>query len=145
MWRQHKKSGGVKSMYESLQELFLTCIHGIITVAVPVFSGMAVAFFKSKTEQIKSQIKSERARCYLDELTGAVSAAVARTNNIYVDELKKSDGFSAPAQASALTQTKEAAVAALTSDAKKFFEDNHANLQKLLEAKIEEAVRAQKR
>jgi hypothetical protein len=129
---------------EGLHDMLVALLQAVIVAAVPILTGFAVSFFKNKSAQIAVQIGNERAKQALEELSGAVSAAVAQTGQDYVDDLKKSGTFSAEAQIAALKRAKETALAALTPVAKNYLTENHDGLQRLLEAKIEEAVRARK-
>ena len=129
---------------EMLQNALMTLIQAVIVAAVPILTGLAVTYFKARTRNTDTQTNTTLARHCLDELEDAVWSAVAQTSNAYVDELKKSDTFTKEAQAAALQKAKETAIAALTPATKTFLDQTYSDLQGILEAKIEEAVRAQK-
>jgi len=80
----------------------------------------------------------------LDELEGAARAAVAKTSQTFVDSLKESGTFTGKAQTAALHKAKQTAIEALAPATKNFLRSMYDNYEDLLEAKIEEAVRAGK-
>ena len=130
---------------EQLREIILTCVYAAALAAIPFAAQTARHFFKRKTEHLLNLIKcGEMRQCY-EELECVISAAVAHTNQCYVDELKKSDAFTNSCHKTAMDQTRRIILDALTPAAKKYFRENHRDLRTLLEIKIEEAVRRQKR
>ena len=122
-----------------LQETLLTILQAVILATVPVLTGMLVVYIRNKATQTNNEITKQ---C-LAELGDVVSAAVAHTAQSYVDTLKKDGTFTVEEHHLALKKTKETALAALMPFTKEFLSSTR-NLQSLLEAKIEEAVRAQK-
>ena len=126
-----------------LQEIFLTAIHMVIIAAVPALTAVVIAFIRKKAAHITSQMSNETARHSIAELENAITAAVAKTSQTYVDELKKTNAFSSAAQSSALKQAKDTALASLSPTTRKYLQDAH-DLQCLIEAMIEAEVRSQK-
>jgi len=132
-------------MHEMIQNTLMTLIHAVIVTAVPILTGLAVTYFKARIKHTQTQTDTHLSEHCLDELEDAVWAAVAQTSQAYVDSLKQSGTFSPEAQAVALDKAKVTALAALTPATQTFLKEAYGNLQSLLEAKIEAAVRAQKK
>ena len=131
-------------MLETIQNTLLTLIQAVIVAAVPIITGAVISYCKAKQRQADAEANTTTARHALDELAEAAYAAAAKTSNAYVDELKKSDTFDKDAQAEALQQAKNTAIAAITPATLAFLQSSYSNLQSMIETKIEEAVRTQK-
>ena len=91
-------------MQEFLKELFFA----VITAAVPVLTAYIVVLIRKVGENAAANTESIQAKTYITEAAEAIAAAVAATNQTYVDALKNAGKFDAEAQ-------KEAAQKALTA------------------------------
>ena len=91
-------------MQEFLKELFFA----VITAAVPVLTAYIVVLIRKVGENAAANTESIQAKTYITEATEAIAAAVAATNQTYVDALKNAGKFDAEAQ-------KETAQKALTA------------------------------
>ncbi|MDR1914405.1 MAG: hypothetical protein LBQ68_08010 [Clostridiales bacterium] len=132
---------------KEIQELLFGLLQAFILATIPVITSFVIQYLKNKTEQTITQIQNEKARLYLEELTGTVSAAVAQTSQTYVDELKKNGTFDKEAQKIALEKAKQTAFNTLTPAAKSFISEAYSNMKNdlntAIEARVEEAVRIQ--
>jgi len=125
---------------ETMHDLLLTFIKVLIVTIVPLMTTYVIGYIKAKMDQVGVQIKSERARQHLEELTNAITAAVAHTSQTYVDQLKQSNLFTKDAHLIALESAKNTALNTLNPKTKDFLTDAYGDLNTLLETKIEKAV-----
>ena len=125
-------------------ETFSSLIQAAIAVCVPVVAIFVIAYFKAISSNANARTTSIVSKQCMDELSGAVWAAVAKTNQVTVDELKEAGEFPRSAQTNAFREAKQAVIKALAPTTTRFLQDMYGNYDSLLEAKIEEAVRAQK-
>jgi len=119
-------------------------VQAVLVATIPVVAGFLTSYIKTKSAHFAELTQNEKTRLYLGELSDAVITAVAQTSQTYVDELKRNGTFSKDAQMVALEKAKKTAIATLSPAAKSFLEQTYMDLQALLDAKIEEAVREQK-
>ena len=127
-----------------LENLLTTLLQAVITVAVPILSAFAVKWLNAKAAQASAQATNEKARAYINEAAEAVSTAVAFTSQTYVDELKKSQTFTADNQKEALNKAKDKAMALLSQSAIEFLNMAYGDVAEFLTAQIEKEVRFQK-
>ena len=130
---------------EMLQELVLFALQAVILAAVPILTALAVTFIRKKTAHVAAQTSNETIKHCMEELGDAVSAAVAATGNAYVDSLKKNGVFSTEEQRAALEKAKMTALTTLTPATRALLTTMYSDLPSLLETKIEEAVRTNKK
>lgn len=71
-------------MQEFLKDIFLA----VITAAVPVLTAYIVVFIRKLSENAAANTESVTAKMYITEAAEAIRAAVAATNQTYVDALK---------------------------------------------------------
>ena len=127
------------------QEMVMTLLQAVLTVAVPIVSGFAIKFLNCKAIEIKKDVENEAIAGYLDEINTAVASAVLYTQQTYVDSLKKSDKFSKENQKEALNNSVGVARNLLTQEALKFLEKTYGDIKDYLETKIEARVCIEKR
>ena len=129
------------NMHDFVTTLLAAVISTAITVATPYF----VAFLKRKGTQAAEQAKNEKSKQYIAEATKAVTTAVTAVSQTYVDALKKENAFTKEAQTEALQKAKDTTLAIMSIEAKDFIAAAYDDLDTFLTAKIEEAVRVQKK
>ena len=127
-----------------MKEFVFTLLQAVLSVAIPVATAYLVSFLKKKSAQAQTQIENDTAKHYLDEITNAVTTAVSATSQTYVDALKKDNAFTKEAQLEALNKAKDTALSILSPAAAQFVSEVYGDLNSVLVAKIEEAVRVQK-
>ena len=81
-------------MQEFLKEIFLA----VITAAVPVLTAYIVVLIRKVGENAAANTENVKAKTYIMEAAEAIAAAVAATNQTYVDALKNAGKFDAEAQ-----------------------------------------------
>jgi len=127
-----------------MKEFLLELLQAVATAAVPVCAAFLIQFLRRKSEEAAAQTNSITEKEFLEEITDAITTAVAYTSQTYVDALKKGGEFTKEAQAKAAQKAFKACCAALSAEATAFIEARYGDLTKYLTTKIEAEVRAQK-
>ncbi len=127
-------------MNNFLSELLLV----IITAAVPVITVYAVNAIRKIGTKAAVDTDDIMLQGYIEEITTAVTDAVAATSQTYVDALKKTDKFDKEAQADAARKALTACIASISPAAQAFIEEAYGNISDYLTNKIEAEVRKQK-
>lgn len=126
---------------EVLTEFLLDLVLGIIAV-LAVYACRAVDHFAERTV---ADIENEQAKRYATEITRAVSDAVKCTCQTYVDELKEAKSFTKEAQAEAMKRSLTTALKSISPEAIEFIQNVYGDVEPYLTAKIEAAVREQRK
>ena len=127
-------------MREFLSDIFLA----VITAAVPVLTTYLVVFIRKAGDSAAANAESVKAKTYITEAAEAIAAAVAATNQTYVDALKNAGKFDGDAQREAAQKALEACLASISPAAQKFIEAAYGDIREYLKTRIEAEVRAQK-
>ena len=90
---------------EQIKDFLPIIIEVIIIPLLCWFANYAIAFLKSKTQEIKVKTESQTAKKYLDMLDNTVETCVIKTNQTFVEALKKAGTFDAAAQKEAFELT----------------------------------------
>lgn len=128
-----------------LNEALSTMLQATILVIVPIVASAIIKLIRIRKDSLTASLENEQSKQYLEELTAAVSAAVAHTSQAYVDAVKADKQFNPEAQESALKMAMNIALNSITAEAKKFLSEHYDDIPTLIGAKIEEAVRQQKK
>ena len=121
-----------------------TLLNLILIAAIPVCAAFFVRFLHRKTAQVQAQTESDALKDLLEEVSHAVSVAVAYTSQTVVDNLKASGEFNAAAQAQEFKQSFEIAMMILTPAAIELIKKHYGNIKSFIEPLIEAEVRKQK-
>ena len=127
-------------MQEFLKEIFLA----VITAAVPVLTAYIVVLIRKVGENAAANTESIQAKTYIMEAAEAIAAAVAATNQTYVDELKNAGKFDAEAQKQAAQKALAACLQSISPAAQEFIERAYGDIREYLTTRIEAEVRKQK-
>ena len=127
-------------MQEFLKELFFA----VITAAVPVLTAYIVVLIRKVGENAAANTESIQAKTYITEATEAIAAAVAATNQTYVDALKNAGKFDAEAQKQAAKKALAACLQSISPAAQEFIERAYGDIREYLTTRIEAEVRKQK-
>ena len=118
--------------------------QAVVALMAGFLTYFVVKMIWYRTKEIKSQLRSDRAKRYLDEISKAVADAVKHTMQTYVDALKKSKTFTIENQKEALRRAARKAEDLLTSDALIFIGMAYEDVSKHLEDKIEICINEMK-
>ena len=127
-------------MQEFLKELFFA----VITAAVPVLTAYIVVLIRKVGENAAANTESIQAKTYITEAAEAIAAAVAATNQTYVDALKNAGKFDAEAQKEAAQKALAACLTSISPAAQEFIERAYGDIREYLTTRIEAEVRKQK-
>ena len=127
-------------MREFLKDIFLA----VLTAAVPMLTAYLVVFIRKAGDSAAANAESVMVKTYITEVTEAIAAAVAATNQTYVDSLKKTGKFDGVAQKEAAQKALEACMASISPAAQSFIEEAYGDIREYLTTRIEAEVRRQK-
>ena len=127
-------------MQEFLKELFFA----VITAAVPVLTAYLIVLIRKVGDNAAANAESTKAKTYITEATEAIAAAVAATNQTYVDALKNAWKFDGAAQKEAAQKALAACLQSISPAAQRFIEAAYGDIREYLTTRIEAEVRKQK-
>ena len=127
-------------MQEFLKEIFLA----VITEAVLVLTAYIVVLVRKVGENAAANTENVKAKTYIMEAAEAIAAAVAATNQTYVDALKNAGKFDAEAQKQAAQKALAACLQSISPAAQEFIERAYGDIREYLTTRIEAEVRKQK-
>ena len=127
-----------------MQEFLKDISLAVITAAVPVLTAYAVVLIRKVGDNAAANAESTKAKTYITEATEAIAAAVAATNQTYVDALKNAGKFDGAAQKEAAQKALEACLMSISPAAQEFIETAYGDIKRYLTTRIEAEVRKQK-
>ena len=127
-----------------MQEFLKDISLAVITAAVPVLTAYAVVLIRKVGDNAAANAESTKAKTYITEATEAIAAAVAATNQTYVDALKNAGKFDGAAQKEAAEKALAACLASIIPAAQSFIEAAYGDIREYLTTRIEAEVRKQK-
>ena len=127
-----------------MQEFITDLLMAVITAAVPVLTAGLVMLIRKVGANAAANAESTKAKTYITEVAEAIAAAVAATNQTYVDRLKNLGTFDADAQKEAAQKALEACLASISPAAQAFIEAAYGDIREYLTTRIEAEVRSQK-
>lgn len=127
-------------MQEFLKDIFLT----VITAAVPVLTAYIIVCIRKVGDNAAANTENVKAKTYITEAAEAIAAAVAATNQTYVDALKNAGKFDAEAQKEAAQKALAACLQSISPAAQGFIESSYGDIREYLTTRIEAEVRKQK-
>ncbi len=127
-------------MNKFLSELLLA----VITAAVPVLTVYAVNVIRKIGAKAAADTDDIMLQGYIEEITTAVTDAVAATSQTYVDALKKAGKFDKEAQENAAKNALLVCAKTISPAAMQFIEKTYGSIVDYLTNKIESEVRRQK-
>ena len=123
-----------------LKDVFLA----VLTAAIPVLTAYIIVFIRQVGDNAAANTESVKAKTYITEAAEAIAAAVAATNQTYVDFLKNAGKFDWDAQKEAAQKALEACLASISPAAQSFIESAYGDVREYLTTRIEAEVRKQK-
>jgi len=127
-----------------MENLLMEILQAVATVLISACAAFLIQFLRCKSEQIGAQIDNITDKALLDEVTDAVTTAVAYTSQTYVDALKKGGIFDKDAQEIALRTSIYKVTSLLSKSTLDMLEKIYGNSNNYLTSKIEAEVRKQK-
>ena len=123
-----------------LSDIFEVCVLpllGVLTMYI-------VKFIQVKSAEITGKVDHDLADKYINMLAVTIENCVIATNQTYVEALKAAGKFDAEAQKTAFNMTKNAVMAILSEEAKKYLENAVGDLIEYITQQIEAAVNVNK-
>ena len=123
-----------------LSDIFEVCVLpllGVLTMYI-------VKFIQVKSAEITGKVDHDLADKYINMLAVTIENCVIATNQTYVETLKAAGKFDAEAQKTAFNMTKNAVMAILSEEAKKYLETAVGDLNEYITQQIEAAVNVNK-
>ena len=123
-----------------LSDIFNVCVLpllGVLTMYI-------VKFIQVKSAEITGKVDHDLADKYINMLAVTIENCVIATNQTYVETLKAAGKFDAEAQKTAFNMTKNAVMAILSEEAKKYLENAVGDLNEYITQQIEAAVNVNK-
>lgn len=128
-----------------MHEFLSTLLQAVFIAAVPVISGAIVKGIRALAKHLSTQTDNALAKKYLSDASDAITTAVSRVNQTYVDGLKKSGTFTKENQEEALGLAVKEAVNLMTHETIAFLKEAYGDMNDYLVSKIEAEVRLQKK
>lgn len=122
-----------KEFVSMLFELVLIPLLGILV-------KFAIQWINIKSEELKSQTNNELYYKYISMLEDIIVSCVLKTQQTYVESLKKAGKFDLEAQQKALVDTYQAVINQLSQEAFIFLEANIGDLKNYIITAIEKEV-----
>ena len=123
-----------------LSDIFEVCILpllGVLTMYI-------VKFIQVKSTEITNKVDHDLVDKYVAMLAVTIEDCVIATNQTYVESLKQTGKFDTEAQKTAFNMTKNAVMAILSDEAKKYLESAVGDLNEYITQQIEAAVNVNK-
>lgn len=118
---------------ELLRQIFEVCIIPLLAV----LTSYLVHYINKKIDNL-DHVKNT------DLIKNIIDNCVIATTQTYVDTLKKEGKFDAEAQKKAFEITKEAVLATISTDLRKYLEASYDDIDAFLDKQIEAAVKINK-
>ena len=123
-----------------LSDIFEICVLpllGVLTMYI-------VKFIQVKSTEITNKVDNDLIDKYVAMLAITIENCVIATNQTYVESLKQAGKFDAEAQKTAFNMTKNAVMAILSDEAKKYLENAVGDLNEYITQQIEATVKVNK-
>lgn len=123
-----------------VSDIFEVCVLpllGVLTMYI-------VKFIQVKSAEITNKVDNDLADKYIQMAAVTIENCVIATNQTYVEALKAAGKFDAEAQKTAFNMTKNAVMAILSEEAKKYLENAVGDLNEYITQQIEAAVNVNK-
>lgn len=123
-----------------LEEIFVVCIIPLLGILTKYF----ISWIEAQKENLKNANDNELTNKYVDLLASTIETCVIATNQTYVETLKKKNQFNKEAQIEAFNMTKQAVLAILSEEAKKYLSQIYGDLDKYIVNQIQACVNTNK-
>lgn len=123
-----------------VSDIFEVCIIPLLGV----LTAYLVKYIQVKSAEISGKVDNDLADKYIAMLADTINNCIIATNQTYVEALKKAGAFDAEAQKTAFNMTKNAVLAILSDEAKKYLTNAVGDLNEYITQQIEAAVNVNK-
>lgn len=123
-----------------MKEILTNALIDIGIAVLIALSGVAIAFLKTKINEINANSTNATANRIRKEVAEAVEDAVTAVNQTFVDELKNEKLFDEEMQQEAFERALEGTINALSRETVDFINNTYGDIEVWLTDKIEAAV-----
>lgn len=123
-----------------ISDIFEVCIIPLLGV----LTAYLVKYIQVKSTEISGKVDNDLADKYIAMLADTINNCVIATNQTYVEALKKAGAFDMEAQKTAFNMTKNAVLAILSDEAKRYLTNAVGDLNEYITQQIEAAVNVNK-
>jgi hypothetical protein len=123
-----------------VSDIFEVCIIPLLGV----LTAYLVKYIQVKSTEISGKVDNDLADKYIAMLADTINNCVIATNQTYVEALKKAGAFDMEAQKTAFNMTKNAVLAILSDEAKRYLTNAVGDLNEYITQQIEAAVNVNK-
>ena len=127
-----------------MKEFLATLLQAVLLAVVPICAAYAANGVRALARYASAKTDNALAQKYLEDAANAIATAVSRTNQTYVDTLKKSGTFTKENQQEALGMAIKEAVNLMTHETINFLKEAYGDMNDYLVSQIEAEVRKQK-
>jgi len=85
---------------EFVKQVLINILNVLIIPLLPVVTALIMAYIRKKTAELENSTKKLLLLKYYDIFENAISSSVSVVNQIYIDEIIKSNGFLSDAEKS---------------------------------------------
>ena len=122
----------------------VTILEYCIAPFLALITGFLVTWINAKRKEVLAKTNNEIAQKYINIAADVINSCVITTTETYVKSLKNQNLFDANAQKTAIDLTKEAVMTTLSNETKTCLTSLYGDLDKYIQAKIEEAIKSNK-
>lgn len=123
-----------------MKEILTNALIDIGIAVLIALSGVAIAFLKTKINEINASSNNATANRIRKEVAEAVEDAVTAVNQTFVEELKNEKLFDEEMQQKAFERALEGTINALSRETVDFINSTYGDIEVWLTDKIEAAV-----
>ena len=127
-----------------MQEQVLEIMKPVFNVLLDTAILLIIYFIREVGVWVRAKTKNEVASKYTTMIEDTIVACVQKTNQCYVEALKKEGKFTEEAQQLAFNETKAEIMKILSADAIKYLTEITGDVDAYLTSKIESTVKALK-
>lgn len=128
-----------------MKEILTNALIDIGIAVLIALSGVAIAFLKTKINEINANSNNATANRIRKEVAEAVEDAVTAVNQTFVDELKNEKLFDEEMQEEAFERALAGTINVLSRETIDFINNNYGDIEIWLKDKIEAAVSRNKK
>lgn len=107
-------------------------INNLLLTLITVALLYGVKILNTRSKDLTKNIKNERVKDAIDKTIKIINLAVQITNQEFVDDLKKVDGFTLDQQEEAFNNTKVKILEMLDKETKEILEEEYKNSDKFI-------------
>lgn len=107
-------------------------INNLLLTLITVALLYGVKILNTRSKDLTKNIKNERVKDAIDKTIKIINLAVQITNQEFVDDLKKIDGFTLDHQEEAFNNTKVKILEMLDKETKEILEEEYKNSDKFI-------------